>query len=57
LAGRHCALQASGSFLNIQVGGTGLGQFDQLNSNGNFSLAGTLDISLWNGFVPGNRAE
>jgi hypothetical protein len=46
--------QASGSFLNIQLGGTGLGQFDQLNVNGNLSLAGTLDVSLWNGFVPGN---
>ena len=46
--------QASGSFLNIQLGGTGLGQFDQLNVNGDISLAGTLDILLWNGFVPGN---
>lgn len=46
--------QESGSFLNIQLGGTGLGQFDQLNVNGNLSLAGTLDVSLWSGFVPGN---
>jgi len=46
--------QASGSFLNIQLGGTGLGQFDQLNVNGNLSLAGTLDVLLWNGFVPAN---
>lgn len=46
--------QASGSFLDIQLGGTGSGQFDQLNVNGNLSLAGTLDVLLWNGFVPGN---
>jgi hypothetical protein len=46
--------QASGSFLDIQLGGTGSGQFDQLNVNGNLSLAGTLDVFLWNGFVPGN---
>ncbi|MGA2771485.1 MAG: hypothetical protein ABSG26_11790, partial [Bryobacteraceae bacterium] len=25
-----------------------------MNVNGNLSLAGTLDVLLWNGFVPGN---
>jgi hypothetical protein len=46
--------QAAGSFLNIQLGGATSGQFDQLDVNGNISLDGTLDVTLWGGFVPGS---
>jgi hypothetical protein len=43
--------QTGGSTLNIALGGTGAGQYDQLVVNGNLSLAGALDVSLWGGFV------
>ncbi|MBZ5724381.1 MAG: hypothetical protein LAP87_05230 [Acidobacteriia bacterium] len=44
--------QTMGSFMNIELGGPGLGQFDQLNVNGDISLAGTLAILLYGGYAP-----
>jgi len=49
--------QSSAGSLNILIGGTTLGtQFSQLNVVGPANLAGTLNVSLTNGFnpVPGN---
>jgi outer membrane autotransporter protein len=37
---------------DIELGGTGTGQFDQLKVTGNVSLAGTLNVSLVGSFVP-----
>jgi hypothetical protein len=36
----------------IELGGTTLGQFDQLHINGKFELDGTLQLSLIDGFAP-----
>lgn len=45
--------QASGGGLNVEIGGLAAGtQFDQLNVIGAASLAGTLNVTLINGFVP-----
>jgi hypothetical protein len=48
-------LQMAGGTLNIELGGTAAGQYDQLNVIGGLNgaiLDGTLDVSLVNGFVP-----
>ncbi|MEM8945856.1 MAG: PQQ-dependent sugar dehydrogenase [Planctomycetota bacterium] len=42
----------AGSTLAIELGGTGIGEFDQLLVGGVAMLAGTLDVDLLNGFVP-----
>ena len=42
---------ASGQ-LDIDLGGTGLAQFDRLSVNGSAFLDGTLDVDLIGGFVP-----
>ncbi|MFN3165967.1 MAG: PEP-CTERM sorting domain-containing protein [Phycisphaeraceae bacterium] len=42
---------ASGS-TNIDIGGTGIGQFDRLFVSGNAQLAGDIDLSLIGGYVP-----
>jgi hypothetical protein len=44
--------QASGGILNIELGGSGAGQFDQLLISGQATLGGTLDVSTINGYVP-----
>jgi hypothetical protein len=44
--------QTSGGTLNIELGGTGAGQFDQLNVSGSTMLNGILHVSLINGFTP-----
>jgi len=45
--------QGSTGVLNISIGGNTVGtQFDQLNVTGTAALAGTLNITLINGFVP-----
>jgi hypothetical protein len=38
--------------LDIDLGGTGLNDFDRMNLTGAASLAGTLDIDLFGGYVP-----
>jgi len=38
--------------LNPDIGGTAAGQFDQLNVTGKATLAGTLNITLVDGFTP-----
>ena len=37
---------------HIQLGGTGVGQADQLNATGTCTLTGTLTVTLINGYVP-----
>jgi hypothetical protein len=50
--------QEPGSTLDIELGGTALGQYDQLNIDGNLSLlGGDLDVLLWNGYVPTTSAS
>ncbi len=44
--------QTSGGTLDIKLGGTGVGQYDQLHVTGNVTLSGTLSVSLVNGFTP-----
>src|SRR5207248_11134564 len=44
--------QTSASQLNIDLGGTAAGAFDTLAITGTATLAGTLNLSLINGFVP-----
>ncbi|MEN9554181.1 MAG: hypothetical protein RLZZ232_467, partial [Planctomycetota bacterium] len=38
--------------LQLQIGGTAAGQFDQLTVNGTLQLDGTLQVSLASGFTP-----
>ncbi len=52
-------LQVNGNFtqgalgtMNFEIGGSGIGQADLLNVSGVASLAGTLHVSLSNGFIP-----
>ena len=45
-------VQQSSGVLDIKLGGTAAGQFDQLNVTGNATLAGTLAVSLVGGFTP-----
>jgi hypothetical protein len=48
-------LQNAAGTLNIELGGTAVGQYDQLRVIGGLNgaiLDGTLDVSLVNGFVP-----
>lgn len=41
--------------LDIELGGTATGEYDQLNVTGSVTLAGaTLNVSHWNGYVPIN---
>jgi autotransporter-associated beta strand protein len=42
----------TGSHLLIELGGTGLGQYDQLNVAGTVNLAGEATLSLLGGFIP-----
>ena len=44
--------QSSSGTLNIELGGTGAGQFDQLNVSGAATLDGTLHVGFINGFIP-----
>ncbi|MEX2308081.1 MAG: hypothetical protein WD738_10840 [Pirellulales bacterium] len=44
--------QGAGSSLAIEIGGTGPGQFDQLIVGGLADFGGTLDVSLFGGFLP-----
>lgn len=44
--------QGSGGTLNIEIGGTAAGAFDQLVVNGTATLGGTLNVSFINGFRP-----
>src|SRR5208283_2450073 len=46
-------VDAAGSVLGIQIGGTAPGtQYDQIDVAGSVSLAGSLNVSLANGFTP-----
>jgi hypothetical protein len=50
--------QEPGSTLDIELGGTAPGQYDQLSIDGNLSLlGGDLDVLLWNGYVPTTSAS
>ena len=51
--------QKSGGSLDIALGGTGPGQFGQLDVSGSASLAGALNLSPANGFTPsiGNQFQ
>jgi hypothetical protein len=52
LNSNHLTL-ASGATLNIEIGGTiPITQYDQLSVTGLVALAGTLQVSLVNGFAP-----
>jgi hypothetical protein len=44
--------QTTSGRLTLKLGGTGAGQYDQLNVVGTASLAGTLELDSFNGFVP-----
>jgi hypothetical protein len=44
--------QTAAGVLNVELGGTAAGQFDQLNVSGTASLDGSLNVSLVNGFIP-----
>ncbi|HIJ26789.1 MAG TPA: hypothetical protein HPP79_14105, partial [Gammaproteobacteria bacterium] len=44
----------SDGVINLEVGGTNSGEYDQLVVNGNATLGGTLNISILNGFTPGS---
>jgi hypothetical protein len=48
--------QTSAGVLNVEIGGTSAGSFDQLTVSGTATLAGTLNVQNVNGFVanPGN---
>jgi T5SS/PEP-CTERM-associated repeat protein len=41
-----------GSMLDLEIAGTGAGQFDQLNITGNGLFHGTIDLDFINGFTP-----
>jgi hypothetical protein len=45
--------QTSAGVLDIEIGGPAAGQYDRLVINGTASLAGTLNVVLLNGYVPG----
>ena len=50
--------QGSGGVLNVEIGGTTAGtQYDQLNVSGTATLAGTLNVTLINGFGPGGTEK
>lgn len=42
--------QGATGILSIELGGTGAGLFDVLQVTGTATLAGELDVALWNGF-------
>jgi autotransporter-associated beta strand protein len=44
----------SASVLNIELGGTNAVDFDHLVANGALNLGGTLNVTLINGYAPGN---
>ena len=44
--------QLAGSVLDIDIGGTATGQFDQLTVGGGADFDGALDIALFGGFTP-----
>ena len=45
--------EGANAHLAIKLGGSLAGtNYDQLSIGGNASLAGTLDVSYWNGFIP-----
>lgn len=44
--------QTADGLLNVELGGTLPGQFDQLNVTGAATLDGTLNVSLFGGFAP-----
>ena len=46
-------VQAADGKLVIEIGGSAPGSFDVLNVSGKFTLGGTLEIDLVNGFTPG----
>jgi outer membrane autotransporter protein len=46
-----CTQTATGS-LNVELGDTGPGQYDQLVISGQARFDGTLNVSLLNGYVP-----
>ncbi len=45
---------ATGSILNIEMGGAGAGESDALAVTGNITMGDTLNTSLINGYVPSN---
>ncbi len=45
-------IQGASGALNIDIGGTGSGQFDRLTVSGTATLNGTLNVNLINGFAP-----
>jgi hypothetical protein len=49
--GSHYTQTASGA-LNIELGGSDTGRFDKLVITGTATLAGTLEVTLINGFIP-----
>jgi hypothetical protein len=44
--------QTADGTLNIQLGGTNIGEFDQLSVSDSANLNGTLNVSLFNGYTP-----
>jgi hypothetical protein len=44
--------QQSGATLAMELGGTSTSQFDRMSIGGSVTLAGTLSVSLINGFTP-----
>jgi len=58
--GQNAFTQTSTGVLNMDIGGTSAGQFDQLlgisdpNTGTNLNLGGTLNVNLVNGYTPTN---
>jgi hypothetical protein len=49
IAGNY--VQGAAGALNVELGGTGAGQYDVLNVTGTVTLAGTLNVSMFGGFT------
>jgi len=45
--------QGASSLLRMELGGSQLGKYDQLIVTGSATLGGTLELDLFNGYVPG----
>ncbi len=50
-------IQNATGVLNLEIGGTSAGSFDQFLVNGSAKLDGMLNVSLVNGFVPSGSLE
>ncbi|MBI5107576.1 MAG: hypothetical protein HZA62_02410 [Rhodocyclales bacterium] len=47
-------LNLAGGTLNVDLGGTGAGQFDKISATGNVTMGGTLNAAVTGGYTPVN---